>query len=100
MLGNGTTSNAAREETSPQKRPFKSPVAVHATTAETGNFASSIETGQRSSVGPQHTTREIRFHSSQRFACQDREPHSDQWSSGRAQKAVRPDDTSQRIAHI
>src|SRR5713101_5165981 len=82
MLVNGTTSNSAREETSTQKRPFKSPVAVHTTPAETGNFASSIETGQGLNIGPQDTTREVRFHSSQGFACQDREPHCDQWSSG------------------
>jgi len=38
MLGNGTTSNAAREKTFTQKRPFKRPVAVHTTTAENSNF--------------------------------------------------------------
>src|SRR5713101_10086574 len=100
MLVNGTTSNSAREETSTQKRPFKSPVAVHTTPAETGNFASSIETGQGLNIGPQDTTREVRFHSSQGFACQDREPHCDQWSSGRVEKAVRPGDTNQLIADI
>src|SRR5258708_6876247 len=100
MPGNGTTSNTAREETSTQKRPFKSPVAVQTTTAETGNFASSIETGQGLTIGPQDTTREVRFHSSQGFACQDREPHCDQWSSGRVEKAMRPGDTNQLIADI
>src|SRR5260221_12354186 len=90
MLGNGTTSNAAREETSPQKRPFKSPVAVQTTTAETGNFASSIETVKGLTIGPPDGTRELGLHSSQDFACQDRQPYFGQCTHGRCENAMRP----------
>src|SRR5258707_10667670 len=100
MLGKGTHSTAAREETSTQNRPFKSPVAVHTTPAETGNFASSIETGQGLTIGPQDKTREVRFQSSQGFECQGRDPHCDQWSSGWVEKAVRPGDTKQLIVEF
>lgn len=44
-LGNGATSDAAREKTSTQKCSLECPVAVHAATAETSDFARGIETG-------------------------------------------------------
>src|SRR5258708_2892093 len=95
ILGGGTTSRSAREETSTQKCAFKRPVAMHASATETGDFASGIEAGYGLTIGLEDAAGEIRLYSSQGFARQDRESDRNQRSSSGVEETVRLGDTDQ-----